>query len=625
MRFLRALACGLALLSSVASGQTPPQAQPTATPAAAADELAGLWKAKKRFGPDARGPLIIQKDGAAYTAEMAGRRVPVRMDRGELTFDLPDNQGTFRGKLEAKNILGHWFRPATPVNGAGNTSPVAASLLLLKTDGPNRWRGEVQPPQDDWTFYLLVRKRPDGSLSALLRNPEFDYGTQRRVDRLIREANGLKLMGKWRGQEMAVGVGSYDPETQVITLNIPNRGGSYDFTRDGDDSDFYPRGKNPARYLYHPPLSLDDGWPTATLEEADIDRPAMERFVQKLIQMPMDSMDAPQIHAVLIARHGRLVLEEYFHGEHRDKLHMTRSAAKSVTAIVVGAAMQAGAPLKLSSPVYQVMNGGRFPADLDPRKRSMTLEHLLTMSSGYFCDDTNEEAPGNEEKMWEQTEEPDFYRYVLKVPLATPPGENAVYCSTSPNLALGMVGRATGEFPIYSFDRLVGGPMKINRYAWLLDRASNPYGGGGVLFLPRDFLKFGQLMLNDGMWEGRRILSRDFAARASAPLYHLRGIYYGYLWWGEDYPYKNRTVRAVRATGAGGQHITVIPELDLVIAVFAGNYSSSAQREAHQFVPQIILPAVRERGDDKNAPVIEREYKSPYGPSKDGSRVVPPK
>ena len=76
----------------------------------------------------------------------------------------------------------------------------------------------------------------------------------------------------------------------------------------------------------------------------------MERFIQKLLDMPMDSTDALQIHGVLIARHGKLVLEEYFHGEHRDKLHETRSAAKSVTAVLVGAAMQAGAPLKLSSP-----------------------------------------------------------------------------------------------------------------------------------------------------------------------------------------------------------------------------------------------------------------------------------
>ena len=99
----------------------------------------------------------------------------------------------------------------------------------------------------------------------------------------------------------------------------------------------------------------------------------------------------------------------------------------------------------------------------------MTLEHLLTMSSGYFCDDTNPDAPGNEDTMLDQSDEPDYYRYTLKVPMATAPGEKSVYCSINPNLALGVVGRATGESPLDTFDRLLGAPMKIDRYGWPLD------------------------------------------------------------------------------------------------------------------------------------------------------------
>src|SRR5262249_34597321 len=150
---------------------------------------------------------------------------------------------------------------------------------------------------------------------------------------------------------------------------------------------FWPRGRHPARYTWQRPLERDDGWATGTLDEAEIDRGAIERFVQAMIEQPMNSVEAPELHGILGARRGKLVLEEYFHGEHRDKLHDTRSAAKSLTATLVGAAMHARIPLTLSSPVYQVMNGGSFPAELEPRKRAMTLEHLLTMSSGFYCDD----------------------------------------------------------------------------------------------------------------------------------------------------------------------------------------------------------------------------------------------
>jgi len=593
------------------------------TAAGSANELAGLWKAKKRFGPDAGGTLVLQRSAGTWTADMAGRILPVATANGELTFTLPDG-GTFRGKLDDQGVVrGYWLRLGTWVNGAGRTTPISASPVVLKPDGPNRWRGNVDPREDAFTFYLLLQPRADGTLGALLRNPEFDLGTQQGVEKLTRDGNTLKLIGKRGGKEREVASGTIDAEGQVITLFFPTRGGSYDFLRDTDDSAFYPRGKQPGRYAYRPPLARDDGWPVSTLDAENIDRATIEKFVQSILDMPMDSPDAPQFHGYLIARHGKLVLEEYFHDQHRDKLHNTRSAAKSLTALVAGAAMQAGVPLKLSSRVYQVMNGGTFPPDLEPQKRAMTLEHLLTMSSGYFCDDTNENAPGNEDGMWEQEAEPDFYRYTMKVPLVTPPGENAVYCSASPNLALGMIGRAAHEEPMSLFDRLIAEPMKIRRYEWGLDPAGHPYGGGGMNLLLRDFAKLGQLMLDGGAWQGRRIVSQELAARASSPLYHLRKIYYGYLWWVEDYPYKDRTVRIFSARGSGGQTVTVVPDLALVVATFGGNYSSLKGMGGASVVPipRIILPAVREPGDDKNAPVIERVWDSPYGRSSDGSRV----
>ncbi len=564
----------------------------TALPAAAADDLEGLWKAKRWFGPFARGPLVIQTTGETYTAEMMGRILPIhRDDKGELSFELPNGQGAFRGRRTGDTIRGHWYPPDSVHQIFKYVSPVQ-----LKPEGPNRWSGQVVPFEDVFTFYLLARKRPDGSMGVFLRNPERDYGAWLGVDRMVREGNVVKLIGKRAGQkeDCELASGTYDPANEVLTLSFPLRGGTYDFHRDDEQSDFYPRGKNPGRYVYRPPSAREDGWPTGTLEEAGLDREGIEKFIQMILDTPMESVDTPETHAVLIARHGKLVLEEYFHGEHRDKLHETRSAAKSLTATLIGAALQAGAKFDLSAPVYAVMNGGAFPPDLEPRKRAMTLEHLLTMSSGYFCDDTNPDAPGNEDTMLDQTDEPDYYRYTLKVPMESAPGEKAVYCSINPNLALGVVSRATGESALDLFDRLLGEPMKIQRYGWLQDFAGNPYGGGGAQFLPRDFMKLGQLMLNGGTWEGRRILSREFVARASAPLYPLRGLQYGYLWWGMDFPYKDRTVHGFFAGGAGGQVVVVVPELDLVVASYAGNYSSPGSHNLQRiYLPTYILPAVK--------------------------------
>ncbi len=264
-----------------------------------------------------------------------------------------------------------------------------------------------------------------------------------------------------------------------------------------------------------------------------------------LIDMPIESVHTPEVHGVLIARHGKLVLEEYFHGEHRDRMHETRSAAKSLTATLIGAAMHARAPLQLSTPVYAAMNGGQPPADLDQQKRAMTLEHLLMMRSGYFCDDTNPDAPGNEDTMLDQSDEPDYYRYTLRLPLDREPGAKGVYCSIDPNLALGVLGRATGESRWPRTIVCSASRCSIGTYGWPINRAGQPYGGGGVWVLPRDFMKLGQVMLDGGTWHGKRILDADFAKRAGAPLHDLRGIQYGYLWWNIEYPYKNRKAARV--------------------------------------------------------------------------------
>ncbi len=555
--------------------------------------LADLWRAERRFGPDARGTLIIEHAGSAYTADMMGRRLPARVQSGALTFELPDGQGSFRGALPSRGtIIGHWFPPGSSALLVGFRF---ASPVTLKADGPARWRGQVLPFDDEFTFYLLLRPRPDGSLNALLRNTERDFGAQVGAERLVREGVVVRLMGRRRGlgEEQELARGSYDADSDLLTLAFPSRGGSYDFRRDGRDSDFYPRGRHPDRYVYVPPPALADGWAIGTLAEARIDRAAIEKIIDTIVSIPMESINAPQIHGLLLARHGKLVLEEYFHGQHRDRLHETRSAAKSVTSVLIGAAMHAGAPLALSTPVYRAMNGGSFPPNLEPGKRAMTLEHLLAMSSGYFCDDGNDEAPGNENTMLEQTKEPDYYRYTLAVPMETVPGEQAVYCSSNSNLALGMLGRVTGESPLTTFDRLVGGPMQITRYAWLLDPAGNPYGGGSTQFLPRDFMKFGQLMLNGGTWNHHRIIGRGFVTRALSSLVRIGARGYGYLWWGLDYQFRGRTIHAYSALGTGGQLVMAVPELDLVIASYGGSYSSAGWKYVqNELIPRLLLPAI---------------------------------
>ena len=167
--------------------------------------------AAARWSSNGRGP--------AYTADMMGRILPVRVEQGELSFDLPDGQGTFRGKPQAGGDRSASGSLRAEGHGRGtrrrcSTDPGWPEPME---------RRPVAPFDDVFTFHLMVQKRADGSLGALLRNPERDCGAQIGAERLARDGTVVKLMGKRRAEteERELATGAYDAENAVITLAFP--------------------------------------------------------------------------------------------------------------------------------------------------------------------------------------------------------------------------------------------------------------------------------------------------------------------------------------------------------------------------------------------------------------------
>lgn len=588
----------LAIVCALLSLTLAPRPQTAKAQGNSAKELVGLWEAKKRFGPEVRGTLFVRQTGATWQAEIAGRFAPVKLEGDDISFELPNGQGKFRGRFDARRtkVVGHWTQPQ-----GVEISPLASPVTLTKHG--REWRGNVAPLEDALTFYLMIKERADGSIGAFLRNPERHLGwqSQYRVDSVEREGKSIKLFAANQGNEKGriIAEGDYNADAGLLSIYL-QRGGTYEFRRVTSDrtSDFYPRGRPTTGYRYASPPMLDDGWQTGTLEEVGMSRAAIEKFIQMVIDTPMDAVNAREDHGILIARHGKLVLEEYFHGEHREKPHDTRSASKSVGSDMTGAAILSGIPIKTTDLVYRVMNGGEFPSGLEPRKRALTLEHLLTMSSGFDCDDwdTPERSPGYEDNFWDQDKEPDYYKWTMALKMVHEPGTKAFYCSAGSNLVGGVLARAARQSAQELFHKLLAEPLGIKRYYVMVSPSGDFSLTGGARFPPRDFMKLGQLHLNGGTWNGRKIFTPEWSRRATATSVTEIGgrkRQYGYLWWINEYPYKGRTVRAYYAAGNGGQIVMAIPDLDLVIAFYGANYNDpSLFIPQNVYVPQHILPAV---------------------------------
>lgn len=210
----------------------------------------------------------------------------------------------------------------------------------------------------------------------------------------------------------------------------------------GDALGFYARTPETAKYTYTKPIA-GDGWQTASLADVGISEKPIAAVIEKILTA--DPTDNPvDIDSLLIARHGKLVLEEYFHGFDKEGPHDMRSASKTFAPLLAGIARDRGVNLSPDTPIYSLFAKAKPFAHWDARKSHVTLKALMTMTSGFACNDNDDASLGNEDNMQSQTAQPDWYKYTLDLPMAAEPGgRHAVYCSADLNLVGGTVANVT--------------------------------------------------------------------------------------------------------------------------------------------------------------------------------------
>jgi len=329
---------------------------------------------------------------------------------------------------------------------------------------------------------------------------------------------------------------------------------------------------------YVEPPKIEDGIETSTLTSAGFDSLKVLELSKKI-----NDGTFPGVHGVLISRKGKLLYEEYFQGYDANTPHLFYSAGKIITSTIFGLAYDRGLLnpedrlIKFYEPYYPSIQNS------DKRKESIKFKNLLTMSTGIECGILGDNKTDINRKMIKSFRPVKLF---LDQPMRTSPGESFDYTDANIQVIATAVATVIGN----DYDQ-----FEKNAFLEPLQISAENYHKG---YLPRDFLKIGIMYQNNGMWNGRQILSRDWIEKATT--FKIKPTVpediadgYGYYWWLKKFDYRGRKVDCYFAAGNGHQYLYVVPELELVVVFTGGNFESDfLHSQPHRMLQEYIINAM---------------------------------
>lgn len=312
---------------------------------------------------------------------------------------------------------------------------------------------------------------------------------------------------------------------------------------------------------------------------------AMENYLDAVTKSKQD------LHSIMIVQHGKVIAEKWLGEGEKNKTHVLNSVSKTFTATAIGFAVSEG-KLKVTDKVISFFPD-KLPAEVSPYLKELEIRHLLTMSSGHDVDPTALVRKG----------EVDWVKTFLEAPLTHQPGTYFVYNSLGTYMLSAIIQKISGQKVIdYLYPRLFR-PLGIVGATWEESPQGINIGGWGLFVKTEDLAKMGQLFLQKGQWNGVQLLPESWIEEATTS--KIASLPAGMRPeslkmkpkdsdWLQGYGYQMWRCRhnGVRADGAYGQYIIILPEKDAVIAMTAHIGDMQAEID---LVWKYILPALKEK------------------------------
>ncbi|PRB05668.1 serine hydrolase [Chryseobacterium sp. MYb7] len=341
----------------------------------------------------------------------------------------------------------------------------------------------------------------------------------------------------------------------------------------------------PEQQIALQPIHSNSGW---KVSQEKINKETIRNLNKKIAENRFKN-----ITGVVVIKEGKLLLEEYFNGSGRDSLQDTRSVGKSFSSALTGIAIKDGYLKSENQNLKEFYDLKPFK-NYASQKDNVTIKSLLTMSSGFDGNDENYESPGNEENMY-PTE--NWIKFILDLPMTENTiGKNWSYFTAGVVLTGDILDKKVPQGLEKYADKKLFQPLGITNYKWQFTPQQKPSLAGGLRMKTLDFAKFGQLYKNNGVWNGKTILSKDWIKKSFTNYFTDNPDFegYGYLFWRKVYTVGNKSYEAFQSSGNGGNKIIIFIQIPVVIVITAQAYNKPyAHQQSEKIVQDYLLPSLK--------------------------------
>lgn len=298
------------------------------------------------------------------------------------------------------------------------------------------------------------------------------------------------------------------------------------------------------------------------------------------------------ITSIVVLKDSKLLLEEYFNSASRKTLHDTRSVGKSFASTLLGIAVKDNYIKSESQTLNEFYKLNNFQ-NYSTAKDSITLKDLLTMSSTFDGSDMNSESLGNEENMYPTK---NWVEFALNLPIDKSKVANKQWdYFTAGVVVLGDIIHKSvpNGLEKYSNEKLFK-PLGIKKHKWQFTPQKVANTAGSVQLCSLDYAKYGQLYKNQGIWNGKQILSKEWITNSfSHQMTISEDEYYGYLFWNKTYNVNGVNYEVYYSSGNGGNRIFIFKDFPIVVVITSTAYNTPyGHKQVDKIMQNYLIEAI---------------------------------